>query len=148
MKKLILLAVIALFSVSLKAQILTPVTWSYGSKRISKTEAIVFLKATIDDKWHIYSQFVKDGGPVKTTFTFPTDKTYSLIGKPTEPTPISKYEDAFKMQLTYFEKSVIFQQKVKLNSSKAIVKGTIEFMVCNDEQCLPPSEINFSIPVK
>jgi hypothetical protein len=52
------------------------------------------------------------------------------------------------MNVAYFEKSVIFQQKVKLNRGTTTVKGKVEYMVCNDRQCLPPEEVEFSIPVK
>src|ERR1700760_314449 len=114
MKNLFFAAVLLLISFGASAQIETPVTWSYGAKKISPTEAVVFLKATIQDGWHIYSQTVKDGGPIKTSFTFAPSTQYSLVGKPVEPTPMTKYESAFSMNVSYFEKSVIFQQKIKL----------------------------------
>ena len=130
------------------AQIESPVKWSYAAKKISNNEAVVFLKATIQDGWHIYSQNVKDGGPIKTSFTFSPSKEYSLVGKPAEPTPVTKYEDAFKMNVSYFEKSVIFQQKIKLKSANAsVVKGQLEYMTCNDKKCLPPEDLDFSVPL-
>ncbi|MGZ3873453.1 MAG: protein-disulfide reductase DsbD domain-containing protein [Mucilaginibacter sp.] len=148
MKKLIIAAAAMVFSIGAKAQIESPVKWSYAAKRISSTEAVVFLKATIDDKWHIYSLDVKDGGPIKTSFTFAPSKEYSLVGKPTQPKPVTKYESAFKMNVSYFEKSVIFQQKIKLKSPKAtVVKGQLEYMTCNDQKCLPPEDVDFSIPL-
>ncbi|SEQ77680.1 protein-disulfide reductase DsbD domain-containing protein [Pedobacter rhizosphaerae] len=149
MKKITLLLATVLFSVAgAFAQIEKPVTWSYAAKKVSKTEAVLYLKATIEDRWHIYSQNVKDGGPVKTTFTFSPSKEFSLVGKTVEPKAIVKFEDTFKMNVAYFEKSVIFQQKVKLNKGTTTVKGKVEYMVCNDRQCLPPEEVEFSIPVK
>ena len=148
MKKITLLLATVLFSVAgAFAQIEKPVTWSYAAKKVGKTEAVLYLKATIEDRWHIYSQNVKDGGPVKTTFTFSPSKDFSLIGKTAEPKAIVKFEDTFKMNVAYFEKSVIFQQKVKLNKGTTTVKGKVEYMVCNDRQCLPPEEVEFSIPV-
>jgi hypothetical protein len=150
MKKLLLVAIVLVLgiSTSVYAQIETPVKWSYAAKKISSTEAVVFLKATIDDKWHIYSQNVKDGGPIKTSFKFSPSKEYSLIGQTTEPTPLTKYESAFSMNVSYFEKSVIFQQKIKLKSPNAsVVKGQLEYMTCNDKKCLPPEDVDFSIPL-
>ena len=148
MKKVLLAAVALVLSLGAKAQIESHVKWSYAAKRISPTEAVVFLKATIDDKWHIYGLDVKDGGPIKTSFTFTPSKEYSLNGVPTQPTPIKKYETTFKMDVTYFEKSVIFQQKVKLKTAGATtVKGQLEYMTCNDSKCLPPEDVEFSIPV-
>lgn len=147
--KRVLLAVIALaLSFGAKAQIESHVKWSYAAKKISPTEAVVFLKATIDDKWHIYGLDVKDGGPIKTSFTFAPSKDYSLVGSPIQPAPIKKYESTFKMDVTYFEKSVIFQQKIKLKSANATaVKGQLEYMTCNDQKCLPPEDVDFTIPL-
>ncbi len=148
MKKVFLAAIALVLSVSAKAQIESHVKWSYAAKKINATEAVVFLKATIDDKWHMYGLDVKDGGPIKTSFTFAPSKDYSVLGKPSQPAPISKYEPNFKMDVTYFEKSVIFQQKLKLKSANAlVVKGQLEFMTCNDQKCLPPEDIDFSIPL-
>ena len=150
MKKLLLAIALLLTGTVLKtsAQILTPVRWSYGAKKINAHEAVVFMKASIDDGWHLYSQFVKDGGPVKTTFTFDTSKAYTLVGTTQEPTPVTRNEKAFNMDVSFFEHEVIFQQKIKLKAGQAIVKGKLEYMTCNDKQCLPPDDIDFSIPVK
>lgn len=133
---------------NLSAQILKPVRWSYGAKKLNATEAVVFIKATIDAGWHLYSQHVEEGGPVKTTFTFPVSKDYTLNGATQEPIPIVRRESAFNMQVAFFEKSVIFQQKIKLKKQQTTVKGSVEYMTCNDEKCLPPDTQSFSIPIK
>jgi len=130
------------------AQIEKPVTWSYAAKKTGKNEAIVYLKANLEQGWHIYSQNMKDGGPVKTAFTFSPSKEYTKVGNTIEPKPIVKFEKTFDMNVSYFENTVTFQQKVKLNKPATVVKGKLEYMVCNDSQCLPPDEISFSIPVK
>ena len=130
------------------AQIEAPVKWSYAAKRISPTEAVVLLKATIQPGWHIYSQTVKEGGPIKTSFVFTPSKEFTLVGKAIEPKPATKFEKAFKMNVSYFEKEVIFQQKIKVKSANTItVKGKLEYMVCNDIKCLPPEEVNFTVAV-
>ena len=148
MKKLLLVIMTLVLSAGAYAQIETPVKWSYAAKKLSPTEAVVFLRATIQDGWHIYSLNVKDGGPIKTSFTFSPSKEYSLVGKTSEPAAITKYEKAFSMDVSYFEKSVTFQQKIKLKSPNAsIVKGKLEYMTCNDKKCLPPDDIDFSIPL-
>jgi hypothetical protein len=149
MKRLLIIVVLSAYiSFAAKSQIVKPVTWSYAAKKTSATTATIYLKATIEEGWHLYSQFVKEGGPVKTTFTFPKAKNYSLIGTTTEQKPIERYEEMFKMKIGYFETSALFQQKVKLIGKKTIVKGKVEFMVCNDKQCLPPEEVEFMITVK
>lgn len=130
------------------AQLENPVKWSYAAKKINKTEAIVYLKASIDQGWHLYSQNLKPGGPNKTIFTFTKSKDYVAVGATTEPKPITKFEAVFKMDVSYFENNVVFQQKIKLNKPTTAVKGKVEFMVCNDKSCLPPEEVEFSIPIK
>jgi DsbC/DsbD-like thiol-disulfide interchange protein len=148
MKKLFSIITIMVICTGAFAQIETPVKWSYAAKKVSPTEAVVFLRATIQDGWHIYSLDVKDGGPIKTSFTFNPSKEYSLVGKTSEPVAITKYEKVFSMDVSYFEKSVTFQQKIKLKSPNAsVVKGKLEYMTCNDKKCLPPDDIDFSIPL-
>jgi DsbC/DsbD-like thiol-disulfide interchange protein len=146
MKKVLLLMVVLTLSAGAYAQIETPVKWSYAAKRLSNNEAVILLRATIQDGWHIYSLNVGDGGPIKTSFKFAPSQEYALVGKTAEPTPIKKYEDAFKMNVTYFEKTVTFQQKIKLKSAKATsVKGQLEYMTCNDKKCLPPEDVDFTV---
>jgi len=149
MKRITLVFAFLLFTVlGASAQIETPVTWSYAQKKISNTEAIVYLKATIQDGWHIYSQTVKPGGPVKTTIKFNPSKDFIKVGNTTEPKPLTKFEKVFDMNVGYFENQVVFQQKIKLKKPSAVVSGTIEFMVCDASKCLPPDEVKFSVQVK
>jgi DsbC/DsbD-like thiol-disulfide interchange protein len=146
---LISLVMLVVGATATQAQILHPVSWSYGAKRLNAKEAVIFLKANIEDGWHIYSQKVGDGGPVKTSFTFTADKSYKLNGPTVEPSPITRFEKTFNMQVSYFEHGVIFQQKIKLtNVGPLTVKGSLEYMTCNDKQCLPPEDVMFSITVK
>ena len=148
MKKLLILITFLVIVISAHAQIESPVKWSYAAKKISSTEAVIFLRATIQDGWHIYSLNVKDGGPIKTSFTFGPSNEYAAVGKPTEPTPVTRYEKAFSMNVSYFEKTVTFQQKIKLKSAKtASIKGKLEYMTCNDMKCLPPEDLDFSVPL-
>ncbi len=148
MKKLLTVAVAVLFSLSAFAQIESHVKWAYAAKKTGKDEAVVLVKATMDEGWHIYSLNLKDGGPVKTTITFSPSKEFSLVGKTAEPSPISKFEKSFGMNVTYFENSAVFQQKIKLKAGQATVKGKIEYMTCNDQKCLPPDDIDFTVAVK
>jgi hypothetical protein len=148
MKKIILTALTSIIGTVAYSQILAPVKWSYAAKKIDKEQAVVFIKATIDKGGHIYSQNVADGGPVKTSFRFDKSDDYTLNGNTSEPKAVSKYEKAFSMNVQYFEQSVIFQQKVKLKNGQASVNGTLNYMVCSNQQCLPPEDVEFSIPVK
>lgn len=144
------MAVVAALFVAngVSAQILTPVKWDYGAKKINENEAVIFLRAKMDDGWHIYSQDVEDGGPIKTSFTFAASKDYTLVGKTAQPKPKTKYEDVFSMDVSYFDKEVVFQQRVKLTNGTATVRGTLEFMACDATSCLPPEEVDFAIAIK
>ncbi len=149
MRKLTLaLAILFVAATGVSAQILEPVKWQFGAKKISSDEAVVFMKATIDKGWHIYSQNIEEGGPIKTSFTFSPSNEYALIGKPAEPKPKSKHEEVFGMDVSYFDKEVVFQQKIKLKKGSTTVKGAVEFMACDANQCLPPDEIAFTVAVK
>ncbi|TKC12683.1 sugar transporter [Pedobacter polaris] len=149
MKKITLILTLVFFSaVGAFAQLESPVTWSYVAKKTSKTEATIYIKATIEDNWHLYSQNIKPGGPSKTTFTFTKSKDYTAVGSTVEPKPIIKYEKVFKMDVGYFQDEVVFTQKVKLNKATTVVKAVVNFQLCDDKQCLPPSDVTFSIPVK
>ena len=149
MKKLSLLIAVVFFTITgAMAQIHQPVKWSTAVKKTGANEAIVFIKATIDQGWHIYGLNVPDGGPISTSFTINPTKEFTLNGKVAAPAPKSKYEKDFKMNVPYYQKEVVFQQKVKLTGKTAVVKGTVEFMVCDSERCLPPDEYAFSVTIK
>ena len=148
MKKIILIVAVFLICATSFAQILKPVKWSYASKRINDNEAIVFIKATMEKGWHIYSQTVPDGGPEATSFTFSASNDYKLKGKTSEPEPITRFVNAFKMKLSYFENSVVFEQRITQVGGSPTVKGNVVYMVCNDMKCLAPDEVEFSLPVK
>ena len=137
-----------LFSATSYSQILKPVKWSYATKKTAKNEAIIYLKATIDKGWHIYSQRVGEGGPVKTSFSFTPSSSYKKLGATIEPKPITAFEKAFNMKVSYFSNTVIFQQKVNLSRLPAVVKGKIEYMACDNFRCLPPEEVDFSLTIK
>ena len=148
MKKIILIVAVFLICATSFAQILKPVKWSYASKRINDNEAIVFIKATIEKGWHLYSQTVPDGGPEPTNFSFSASNDYKLKSKTSEPEPITRFEKYFEMKVSYFENSVVFQQQITQVVGSPTVKGKVVYMVCNDMQCLAPDKVEFSLPVK
>lgn len=149
MKKQIFMLSMLLFSLFSAAQIHNPVKWSFSTTNISDTETELVITANIEKGWHLYSQFLADNGPVPTTFKFDKSVDFTLVGKAKETSPIiKKFDKSFDMEVAYFAKKALFIQKIKLNKPETVVKGTIEFMVCDDEQCLPPTEVPFSIEVK
>ena len=132
-----------------QAQIERPVTWTFAAKPGAAGEVTLTATATIAGDWHIYSQFIEDGGPVPTSFEFAPSPGYELVGKVAEsPVPVKAFEKAFNMNIAYFPKRAVFSQKIRLKAPQTTVKGTVTFMVCNDEKCLPPDEQEFTIEVK
>ncbi len=147
-RKGLILTYLVLISFYANAQIISPVKWSYSSKKINKGEAIIYIKATIMDEWHIYSVYQKSGGPERTSFNFDISKSYTLAGKIVEPKALKKREEVFDMDVFYFEHTVLFTQKVRIKANQVTIRGKVEFMACNAKQCLPLDEVSFSIPIK
>jgi len=132
-----------------QAQILQPVKWTFTSRESKDGVSELILKAKIEKGWHLYSQFLADGGPVPTTFSFDKSADYQLIGATAEGKPEKSYDKNFEMELAYFGGEAVFIQKVKALSEKPFkVKGMVNFMVCDDSKCLPPEDIEFAIEVK
>lgn len=133
----------------LSAQIFTPVKWEASSKFIENETFEITLEAKIDKGWHLYSQFLPEGGPIPTAFTFEKNSNYKLSGKVIEPKAIEEFDKNFDMTLKYFANKAIFKQRIKL--TKAVdfeLKCAVEFMVCDDEKCLPPDEVEFTVKVE
>lgn len=131
------------------AQVHTPVKWNFSVVPTSDGgDALLMFRASLDDGWHVYSQFISNEGPLPTTFTFPPNSDYSLVGKVREEgNALKSYDSTFMMDVIWFAGSVTFVQKVKLHVPSTVVKGKIEFMACTDEMCLPPDELPFSLEV-
>jgi len=128
------------------AQLLEPVKWSYLSKKLKNNEAELYIKASIAPGWHVYAMQFNEP-PMSTSFRFKPSPSFALIGKVKEPKSVAKYDKNFKKNLYFFEKEVVFTQKIKLLKPKAAVNGVLEFMACNDKSCLPAKEVSFQIPV-
>lgn len=145
----ILLVTLVFSSFGLNAQILQPVKWTFESKKTAPNTYDLIFKAKIDKGWHLYSQFLaSDDGPVKTTFTFEQDKAYARKGIVQEKSkPTEKFEEMFNMKVKYFSNEAVFVQQVKLSSEIKQIKGSLNFMVCDDARCMPPEDVEFSFPV-
>jgi len=123
------------------------VTWTHSAKKLSGNTYELRMSATINGNYHMYAQQAGVEGPVPTTITFSPNPLVVLEGKAKEEGKlIKKFESAWDGNVNYFEKKVDFVQVVKLKAkAKTSVAGKIEFMVCNDNQCLPPSQVDFRI---
>lgn len=147
MKKLFLVLSLIWLSISVKAQIENPVHWRFSSEKINDREAFIVLEAKIEAGWHVYSQFIKEGGPIPTSFKFTPSPDYQLTGNVTElPKALSGFDKNFDMEIAWHEKQVKFKQRITFDQPTTIT-GSVEFMACNDQKCLPPAEEEFSIAV-
>jgi thiol:disulfide interchange protein DsbD len=125
------------------------VKWNFGAKKISTDTYEIKMTASVSGDFHIYAQNAGVEGPVPTTFSFSSNPLLSLNGKTKEVGKlVRKNEEVWGGDVNYYEKSVEFVQVVKLKGkAKTNVSGKVEFMVCNESVCLPPSEVEFKIPV-
>src|SRR5690606_6289936 len=139
-KRLLFVTGLIFITAAASAQLFDPVKWSFSAKPAGNNEAELIINAKIDKGWHVYSQCIKEGGPIPTSFKFTPSADYALIGKVSEtPKAISTFDKNFNMQIAWHKDEVAFKQRIKLNRPETTVKGSLEFMVCNDEQCLPPA---------
>ena len=148
MKNVILFFALIAFSIG-QAQIHDPVKWSTSIEEVSDSAYDLIIQATIEENWHLYSQNVPEDGPIPTTFTFVKSKDFELVGKTSEEKGKTVDDPVFEMKIKYFENKAIFKQRVKvISTSPFSIKGSVEFMVCDDANCLPPTEIDlvFTVP--
>lgn len=143
-----LILLLSTFAEIAPAQIFKPVKWTFSSKSINGDEAELIISAKIDKGWHLYSQHIPEGGPIATSFKFTGSPDYKLLGEVEEPEATTVNDPNFEMELKYFSKKAVFKQKIKRLSLEAFeIKGLLEFMVCDEEKCLPPEEIEFTIKI-
>ena len=142
MKKLILILLL-ISSFNTFSQVIKPVKWTTSVEKISETEYNLVAIAAIDNSWHLYSQNVPKNGPNPTVFNFEANKDYTLLGNVIEDEGHTVNDPVFKMMIKFFENSAEFKQRIKiLNTELSLVKGEVEFMVCDDTRCLPPTYID------
>lgn len=148
MKKTTLFGLALLMGTLAMAQSNKAVSWSYTTKKLADKTYEIHMTATVDGNYHIYSQHTGDG-PVATSFTFTKNPLLVVDGKPKEVgKAVKKFEEAFKSNVMYYEKTVDFVQVVKLKSNvKTSLAGKVEFMVCNDHECLPPADVDIKVNV-
>ena len=146
-KHLILLCALVT-SIYSNSQILEPVKWATSIEKISDTEYNLVSKATIESGWHLYSQNVPEDGPIPTTFTFDdANGAFKFVGNTNEEEGKTVDDPVFQMRIKFFEKSANFAQRVELLGDVTSVKATVEFMVCDDARCLPPTEVELTFNI-
>jgi thiol:disulfide interchange protein DsbD len=132
-------------SIEVQAPLDDHIEWHFSSEQ-SGSEWKLLFTATIDRGWHLYSQSMEDGGPMPTEFTFVRGEGYRLLGKVMETGDVVKsYDSTFVMDVAWYEKQVLFTQRVKAKS-KVDVEGEIKYSVCSKEVCVPGS-VKFKLAV-
>ena len=146
MKKF-LAVLFTILSFSSFSQIFNPVEWKFSQEQISDTEVELTFKASIDDPWHMYSQFVDEEMlATKFTFIYNGDTIISILK---EPKPSEEYDETSDIMLLYFSEEVIFTQKLEINSlNKLEISGYVDYIVCDNGSCLPPDYSEFSFTLK
>src|ERR1700755_1649312 len=149
MKKIILFAAAALTGTLATAQSSKFVNWTSSSKKIAEKTYEIHMNATIGSAYHMYSQNVGGVGPITTSFTFTKSPLVEVDGTPKEVGKmIKKFESAWNHDVNYYERTVDFVQVVKLKSNvKTNLAGKVEFMICNDQQCLPPADVDIKVNI-
>ena len=150
MKRLLLL-IFSVFALHLAAysQMAEPVIWSYTSEKITDNQYTITLSADIADGWYLYSQDLPQRGPVPTKINFDHNPNIILQGKPQELGDKKEtYDQNFNMTVTKFSGKTHFIQKISVTTTVPYVKGTLSYMSCNGQMCMPPRTIKFDVPLK
>ena len=137
--------VMALLCLPVFAQIQEPVKFKTELKTLSANEAEIIFSGAVENGWHIYSTDLPEGGPISATFNIDKIEGAELVGKlMPRGNEIEKMDPIFEMKVRYFEKQATFVQKVKLTGGDYKIAGYLEYGACNDENCLPPTSVDFS----
>lgn len=144
MKKLMTMLLL-LVAAQMYAQMHNPVTFKHSLK-VDGAEAVLTFTASIEDGWHLYSTDLGDGGPTSATINIDKIEGAELVGKLTPGAGvIEKYDPMFDMQVKYFEIAATFTQKIKITASEYKIEGYLQYGTCNDENCLPPTNYDFTL---
>ncbi len=149
MKKITIVSFLVIFALAAKAQ--NPITWTFTATKVADKTYEVHMKATIQTKWHLYSQTQpEDAIAIPTTFVFKSNPLFTLDGKIKEVGKLEKYTDKeLGVSANQYSNTVDFVQKIKLKANvKTNFSGTVEYQTCDDEKCLPPKTVAFNIPIK
>ena len=148
MKKILSICLL-LIAVVAQAQIQEPVKFKSELKTLAAGEAEIVFTATIDKGWHVYSTDLGDGGPISATFNVEKISGATVVGKlQPKGKEIASYDKLFEMNVRYFESTAQFVQKLKLTGGDYKIEGFLEYGACNDENCLPPTQVEFNFSGK
>lgn len=145
-----LIILLASLPVFVFAQV-NPVSWKFQAKKTGDKTYEVEMKATIIPGWHLYSQSQpSDAIAIPTEFVLNPNPLFTLKGKVKEVGKMEKYTDKTLGTTAHqYSNTVSFVQVVELKAKvKTALTGTVEYQVCDDEKCLPPKKIPFTVALK
>ena len=148
MKKVLLFSLFLVAAGALKAQVMSPILWSYTAKKTGDKTYEIHLTATIQTTWHLYSQIQpSDAVVMPTEIKFKKNPLVILDGKVKEVGIMEAYHDKqLKISANQYAGKVDFVQKIKLKSAvKTSIVGSVQFQTCDDKKCLPPRKLDFSV---
>ncbi|MCM1041001.1 MAG: thioredoxin family protein [Bacteroides sp.] len=127
-----------------------PVKWNCSVKYLDGNQAELVMKAEVGGGYHLYSQFMEEGGPQPTVFNFPKSESFTVKGKVSEsPKPIEETDEIFGTLVRFFAKNAEFRQKITINTDKDFeIAATVDYQVCNDETCIPFNDVDLKFKVK
>ena len=127
------------------AQIQDPIKFKTELKNVSDNEVEIIFQATLEQGWHVYSTDLGEGGPISATFNVDSKEGIELVGKLTpKGKEINQMDPIFNMRVRYFEGTATFIQKLKITNKNYKISGYLEYGACNDENCLPPTSVDFT----
>ena len=143
-KRYLTTAYLLLVVMSLFAQMMDPVHFSSKLKMLKGDEAEIVFTANIDAGWHVYSTDLGSGGPISASFNVVKMDGAEAVGK-LQPRgkEIKQFDKLFDMDVRYFEGSATFAQKIRFTKPAYDIDCYLEYGACNDQNCLPPSEVQF-----
>jgi thiol:disulfide interchange protein len=139
MKKMLFSLLAVMFVANLSfTQVIKPVKWTFSTRQVDAEQVDLLFKATIESPWHMYGLHIKEGGPIPTSVIFSDTTGFAVMGKPTQsPKPELVDDPIFNMRLELHSKQAVFTQRIRiLKSDSVIISGTVEFMTCDDKQCV------------
>jgi hypothetical protein len=147
MKNLLAVAVLLLLAKVSFGQVANPVVWDFTAKKINAATYEVNFTATLKKGWHLYSQATPEGGPEPTTFNIAKNPLLTLVGMLNEVGKLEqRFEPLFGVDVKQYSDKVVFLQRITIKGkAKTALTGTVRFMSCNEEMCLPPQTQKFTI---
>ena len=150
MKKFFAFVAVLFAAISVNAQ-QNPISWTFTAKKIADKTYEIHMTATIQDRWHLYSQKQpSDAIAIPTAFTINANPLFSLEGKVKELGKMEIMKDAaLGVSANQYSHTVDFVQKIKLKAKvKTNFTGNVEYQTCDDKKCLPPKKVMYSIAIK